>query len=159
MATTSSPHDAVQVIATNRRARHDYAVLSTLECGLVLQGTEVKSLRQHHVHFGDSYALLRAGELFLLGMNIDPFSHGTHSNHEPQRTRKLLVHKRELRKLNRHVQQARHTLIPLQLHFRRGRAKVLLALAQGKTHTDKRKTIQQRDMDREVGRVLKRGNR
>ncbi|MEM7588604.1 MAG: SsrA-binding protein SmpB [Myxococcota bacterium] len=156
---SSKNNDAVQVIASNRRARYNYTILSTLECGLVLQGTEVKSLRQRHVHFGDAYALLRAGELFLIGMNIDPFSHGTHSNHEPQRTRKLLLHKREIRKLTRHVQQDKNTLIPLQLHFKNGKAKVLLGLAQGKTHTDKRKTIQKREMDREVGRVLKRGNR
>ena len=151
--------DSAQVIASNRRARYDYTILSTIECGLVLQGTEVKSLRERHVHFGDAYALLRAGEVFLLGMNIDPFSHGTHSNHEPQRTRKLLLHKREIRKLTRHVQQDKNTLIPLQLHFKHGLAKVLLGLAQGKTRVDKRKTIQTRELDREVGRVLKRGNR
>ncbi len=146
-----------EVIATNRRAKYDYTILSTLECGLVLQGTEVKSLRARHVQFADAYALAKNGELFLMGVNIDTFAQGTHSNHEPDRTRKLLAHKREIQKLAKHVKEKRRTLVPMRLYFKHGRAKILIGLAEGKARMDKRNVIQKRHQDRDVARALKRG--
>lgn len=146
-------------IAENRRAKFDYAILDTYECGLVLLGTEVKSLRDKHVSFGDAYALLKNHELFLLGLKIEPYRYGTHQNHESDRTRKLLLHKREITKLERETMRKGLTLIPLKLYFKEGKAKVLIAVAEGKTKIDKRDTIKQREGNREVARAMHRGQR
>jgi len=127
----STESEDIIVIAKNRRARFDYEIVETLECGIVLKGTEVKSLRDRHVNFGDSYALLRNAEVFLIGLKIEPFKHGTHENHEIERTRKLLLHKKEIKKLFRATKERKLTLIPLTLYFKQGRAKVLLGLAKG----------------------------
>lgn len=146
-------------IAENKRARFDYQILDTYECGLVLLGTEVKALRDRHISFGDSYALLKNGELFLLGIRIEPYKYGTHQNHETDRTRKLLLHRKELDKLAKESDRKGRTLIPLKLYFKDGRAKVLLGVAEGKTKGDKRESIKEREADREVARVMKRGVR
>ncbi len=144
-------------IAENRRARHEYAITDTYECGIVLRGTEVKSLRARHVNFGDSYAILKNGEVFLLGLKIEPFSHGTHENHDADRTRKLLLHRAEIKRLTKAAKEKGFSLIPLKLYFKNGRAKVLVALAKGKTNYDKRHDIKRREADRDVARVMRRG--
>jgi SsrA-binding protein len=153
---TPDPEGIVS-IAENRRARFDYAILDTFECGIVLHGTEVKSLRDRHVNFGDAYALLKDGEVFLIGLKIEPYKYGTHVNHESDRTRKLLLHKKEISKLFKETQRKGSTLIPLKLYFKNGRAKVLLGLAEGKSNVDKRQDIKKREGDREVARVMRRG--
>lgn len=144
-------------IAENRRARHDYAIIDTYECGIVLLGTEVKSLRARHVNFGDAYALLKESEVFLIGLKIEPYIFGTHVNHEKDRTRKLLLNRREINKLKKEITRKGLTLVPLKLYFKRGRAKVLIAIAQGKTHFDKRQDLKRKDANREVARVMRRG--
>jgi SsrA-binding protein len=146
-------------IAENRRAKFDYAILDTYECGLVLLGTEVKALRDRHVNFGDAYALLKDHEVFLLGLKIEPYKYGTHQNHETDRTRKLLLNRREIDKLERETGRKGLTLIPLKIYFKDGKAKVLIGLAEGKSKVDKRDTIKQREGDREVARVMRRGAR
>lgn len=146
-------------IAENRRARFDYAILDTFECGMVLVGTEVKSLRERHVNFSDAYALLKDHELFLIGLKIEPYKYGTHENHIVDRTRKLLLHRKELDKLERSITRKGLTLIPLKLYFKDGRAKVLIGLAEGKTKGDKRQSIKKREADREVARAMRRGSR
>lgn len=156
-AAKNTPDNSILLIAENRRARYDYSVEDTYECGIVLVGTEVKSLRARHVNFGDAYAILKNGELFLLGLKIEPFSHGTHENHDSDRTRKLLAHKKEIQKLTRSCGVKGYTLIPLKLYFKNGRAKVLIGLAKGKTSVDKREDIKRKEADRAVARVMRRG--
>jgi len=154
-----TPPENTLNIAENRRARHDYAITDTIECGIVLKGSEVKSLRLRHVNFGDAYALLKDQEVFLIGLKIEPYAFTTIETQEPDRTRKLLLHKREILKLMREVQQKGTTLIPLKLYFKKGVAKVLLGLAKGKSKVDKRYTIKKREAEREVARALRRGQR
>ncbi len=144
-------------IAENRRARYDYSIFDTYECGIALLGTEVKSLRARHLNFSDAYALLKGGEIFLIGLKIEPYIYGTHINHMADRTRKLLLHKKEIQKIQREIQKKGSTLIPLKLYFKNGRVKVLIAIAQGKSKVDKREDIKKRDADREVSRVMRRG--
>ncbi len=144
-----------KTIATNRKARHEYHILETLEAGLVLTGTEVKSLRQGRANLKDSYATVRDGEVFLLNTHISPYDHGNINNHDPLRERKLLLHRREIRKLIGKVQEKGLTLIPLRLYFKRGKAKVELALAKGKKIYDKRADIAKRDARREMEKELK----
>jgi SsrA-binding protein len=144
-------------IAENRRARYDYNIADTYECGIVLLGTEVKSLRARHINFSDAYALLKDSEVFLIGLKIEPYVYGTHVNHNADRTRKLLLHKKEIKKIQKEIQKKSSTLIPLKLYFRDGRVKVLLAIAQGKSKIDKRENIKKRDAEREVSRVMRRG--
>ncbi len=147
----------VLVIAQNRKARYDFEILNTYECGLVLVGTEVKSLRARHVNFADSYALLKDYEIYLIGLKIEPYKQGTHENHELDRTRKLMLHKKEIKKIFKETKEKGSTLIPLKIYFKRGKAKVLLGLAKGKNKSDKRRTIKDREGKRELARVLKRG--
>jgi SsrA-binding protein len=139
-------------IATNRRARHEYEILETVEAGIVLRGTEVKSLRDGLVNFKDSYASVRNGEGWLLGCHINPYSHGTDANHDPERPRKLLLHRREINRLVGKVAERGLTLVPLRLYFKHGRAKLELGLARGKKLHDKRETIRERDARRELAR-------
>jgi SsrA-binding protein len=146
-------------VATNRKAYHDYFVEETLEAGLVLQGTEVKSLRLGLANLTDSYAIVKNEELFLLNANISPYPHGNIMNHEPLRTRKLLLHREEIRKLIHKMTQKGFTLIPLKIYFVRGRAKVLIGLAKGKKSYDKRETIKAKESKREIDRVVKERNR
>jgi len=142
-------------VATNRKARHDYFIEETVEAGIALQGTEVKSLRLGLANLTDSYVLIRNNEAFLFNANISPYSHGNIANHEPLRTRKLLLHKAEIVKLTWKMTQKGYTLIPLKLYFVRGKAKVLIGLAKGKKSFDKRDTIKEKESKREVERVMK----
>jgi SsrA-binding protein len=146
-------------VATNRKARHDYFIEETLEAGLVLQGTEVKSLRLGLANLTDSYAIVKKDEVYLFNANISPYPHGNIMNHDPLRTRKLLLHREEIRKLIGKITQKGFTLIPLKMYFVRGKAKVLIGLAKGKKAFDKRETIKEKESKREVDRVVKEHNR
>lgn len=153
---TPKEFDKVKVVAENRRARYDYFIDRTYEAGIALQGTEVKSLRFGDGSITESYAELRGGEVWLVNANIPEFSHGNRFNHEPKRSRKLLLKEREVDKLHGAVERDGMTLIPLSVYFNgRGRAKVELALARGKKAHDKRATIKERDWKREQGRLLR----
>jgi SsrA-binding protein len=146
-------------VATNRKAFHDYFIEDTLEAGIALQGTEVKSLRLGLANLTDSYALVKKDEVYLFNTNISPYPHGNIMNHEPLRTRKLLLHKEEIRKVIGKMTQKGCTLIPLKIYFVRGKAKVLIGLARGKKAFDKRDTIKEKESKREVERVVKERNR
>jgi SsrA-binding protein len=152
---TSPPAERKQPVARNPKATHDYHILDTWECGIVLTGTEVKSLRTGKASIKEAYARLRNGEVFLDGMNITPYEQGNRYNHDPVRTRKLLLHRREIEKLIGAVEQKGLTLVPLELYFKNGRAKVELALARGKEVRDKRRDIAKREADRDMQRALK----
>lgn len=148
-----------RTVATNRRARHDYHILETIEAGLVLRGTEVKALREGQVTFKDAYATVRDGEAWLLGCHISPYSHGTDANHEPERDRKLLLHRREITRLTGKIAERGLTLIPLRLYFKSGRAKVELGLARGRKVYDRRAAIREREVRREIEREARAGRR
>jgi len=139
----------------NKKARFDYHLLEKLEAGIVLLGTEVKSLRAGRASLEEAYCRLRDGELYLVGCRIAEYDYGNIMNHEPTRPRKLLVHRRELRKLENKLNQKGLTIVPLRIYFTRGLAKVEIALARGKSHADKREKIKQRDQDREMKRALR----
>jgi SsrA-binding protein len=147
--------DSDAIIARNKRARHDYHLLETWETGIVLTGTEIKSLRAGKANITDAYAVVSAGEVFLLNAHIAPYDQGNQFNHEPTRTRKLLLHKREVRKLIGAVERQGLTLVPLDLHFRRGKAKVSLALGKGKKLHDKREDARRREDEREMARAAR----
>ena len=147
--------DTPEIVARNKRARHDYHILETWEAGLVLTGTEVKSLRNGKATITDAHAIVSGGELFLLNAHIAPYEQGNQFNHDPLRTRKLLLHRREIRKLIGAVEREGLTLIPLDIHFTRGRAKVTLALAKGKKLYDKRADARRRDDEREMARAAR----
>ena len=140
-------------IAKNRRARHDYHILDVWEAGLVLTGTEVKSLRDGKANIGDAYGIVKNGELWLLNMHISAYERGGYSNHEPDRTRKLLLHRKEIRRLIGAVEREGLTLVPLEIYFKNGVAKVALALGKGKKAHDKRDTIKEREAEREMARA------
>ena len=142
------------MVARNSKARHDYHILETWEVGLVLSGTEIKSVRAGKVSLAEAFGVVRRGEVWLEGMTIAPYDSGGYVNHEPRRTRKLLLHTREIRRLIGAVEQQGLTLVPLDLHFTRGRAKVTLALARGKKLHDKRETLKRRIADREAARAM-----
>ncbi len=145
----------IQPIAKNRRARHDYAILDTYGAGLVLTGSEVKSLRDGKANLSDAYGIVRDGEVYLLNLHISPYERASYNNHEPTRTRKLLLHKREIRRLIGAVERQGLTLVPLELYFKHGVAKVAMALGKGKKLHDKRDAEKQRDADREIARVVR----
>lgn len=145
----------VKVVARNRKARHDYAIEETYEAGIVLTGTEIKSVRAGKANLQDSYARIKDGEVFLLNLHISPFEQGNRFNPDPTRTRKLLLHKDEIRKLIGKTQLKGYSLIPLDLHLRNGFCKVGLALAKGKKLHDKRREIAKRDAQREMERAFK----
>jgi len=145
----------VKVVASNRRARHDYAILDTIEAGLVLQGSEVKALRDSKVQLADAFARVEGGELWLHGVHIAPYAFATgFGSHDPDRPRKLLVHREEIDRLAARVAQDRLTLVPLSIYFKEGRAKVELALARGRKTEDRRQAIAERDARREAERAL-----
>ncbi|NMB46846.1 MAG: SsrA-binding protein SmpB [Firmicutes bacterium] len=150
--------EGIKIIANNRKAHHDYHIEETYEAGIVLTGTEVKSLRLGRANLRDSYAVVENGELFLYNMHISPYTQGNMFNHEPKRTRKLLMHKREIMRLMGQTQEKGYTLIPLKVYFRRGKAKLELALAKGKRLYDKREAIARRDEKRRIDRILKEQN-
>lgn len=143
-----------RVIASNRKARHDYDILDTYEAGIALVGTEVKSLRHGRVSLGDAYASVEDGEIFLRGLHVPEYTHGSWTNHAPRRVRKLLLHRREIARLVGKTREGGHTLVPLSLYFSEGKAKVELALARGRRKHDKRQAIAQRDAQREIQRAM-----
>lgn len=143
---------SIKIITQNRKARHDYHVVDTWEAGIVLRGTEVKSLRAGMANLKDSYARVEGGEVTLYQFHISPYEKGSFANHPPLRPRKLLLHKKEIRKLEGRVEEKGLTLVPLKVYFKGGRAKVELALARGKKFYDKRNAIAKRDADREIER-------
>lgn len=146
-----------KVIATNRRARRDYEVLETIECGIVLRGSEVKSLRDSHVQFADANGWARDGELWLMGLHIDPYAQaGASVGHQPDRGRKLLAHRDEIRHLRERTVVDRLALIPLSLYFRDGKVKIEMAVARGRKHYDKRQAMAERDASRETQRAMAR---
>lgn len=156
MAKSKKPGMASRVAADNRKARHLYAVEAEYEAGIVLQGTEVKSLRDGKANIQESYAEVRGGEAWLVNAHIPEFSHGNRFNHEPRRPRKLLLHSREINRLGGAIQRDGMTLVPLRLYFNdKGRAKILLGLAKGKKLHDKRETEKQRDWSRQKARLMK----
>jgi SsrA-binding protein len=155
MKKKETPSESVKVVAVNRKAAHDYELMERFEAGLVLVGTEVKSARDGRVNLKDSYAAPRGGELYLLQSHIQPYSHGTHENHEALRPRKLLLHKREMRKLIGKVTERGLTLVPTRMYFKDGRLKVEIALARGKRQHDRRAAERERDVKREVEAALK----
>jgi len=146
---------AQQFIAENRKARHDYHIIETWEAGVALLGTEVKSIREGRINLRDSYARIENGEVWLMNVHISPYSHRGYASHEEMRQRKLLLHRTEIRKLLGKVAEKGLTLVPLDMHYKGGRVKVLLALARGKQEHDKRETIRKREVDRETRAAVK----
>ncbi len=154
-----APSGRVKVVATNRRARRNYTVLDTLEAGLVLLGSEVKSLRAGKMELKDSYAQMERGEVFLVGAHISPYDFAREGGHDPERDRKLLLHRREIDRIAGLVAERGLTLIPLQVYFKDGKAKVELGVARGKTTVDKRQTIREKEHEREMERAVRRHTR
>jgi SsrA-binding protein len=146
---------AEKLICQNKKARHNYSIEDTYEAGIALMGTEVKSLREGRANLGDSYGKIKNGEVFLVDAHISPYSHANRFNHDPLRTRKLLLHKKEIRRLIGKVQEKGFTLIPLRLYFSDGKAKVELALGKGKKLFDKRETLKRKTMERDMERGRK----
>ncbi|MGI6157873.1 MAG: SsrA-binding protein SmpB [Saccharofermentanales bacterium] len=145
----------IKIIVDNRRARHEYHILRRLETGIVLTGTEVKSIRQGHLSLGEAYVTVRGGELYLIGAHISPYEQGNRFNPDPTRDRKLLAHKHEIRKLEADVAQKGMTLVPLKAYFRNGRVKLEIGVARGKKLYDKRQAIRDRSVERDMRRRLK----
>ena len=143
-------------IARNRRARHDYHILDTWDAGIVLTGSEVKSLRNGKANITDAYGIVREGEVQLLNLHISPYEQASYFNHEPTRTRKLLLHKREIKKMIGAVERQGLTLVPLELYFKRGKVKVALGLGKGKKLYDKRADEKKRDDERDIERAVRR---
>jgi len=146
----------IKIVARNKKARFNYDLSDRYEAGLVLTGTEVKSLRMGKASLGDAYAKITDGEAWLVGCQIQPYPFAHYDNHEPNRSRKLLLHKSELKRLGGKLAEQGYSLIPTALYFKQGRAKVELALARGKKKHDKRATIKKREQEREMARAIKR---
>lgn len=147
--------DAVKIIATNRKARHEYHIDDSLEAGLMLTGTEVKSLREGRVNMQDAYCIVENGEMMMLNCHISPYSHGNQLNHEPIRPRKLLMRRREIDRWRVAAEQKGYTIVPLKLYFVRGFAKVEIGLARGKKLYDKRASIAEREEKRRIDRAMR----
>jgi len=152
----SSETTNTKVLCRNRKASYEYELFDRMEAGLVLTGTEVKSLRTGKAQLEDAYAKLEGGELWLLGCEIPEYALGTHNNHKPKRPRKLLLHRREIEKLGGKATQKGFTLVPLQLYFKEGKVKVELAVARGKQYHDKREALKTADAKREIERAMSR---
>lgn len=146
---------SIKTIATNRKARHEYHFHDTYEAGLVLQGSEIKSIRSGRVSLQEGYVLFEGGEAWLVNVHIAPYDPASHQGHEPRRRRKLLLHRREINRLSAQVQEKGYTVIPTRLYLKDGRAKVEIALARGKKLHDKRQTLAERESKRQVERALK----
>ncbi|MEF9438602.1 MAG: SsrA-binding protein SmpB [Candidatus Mariimomonas ferrooxydans] len=144
------------IVSTNRKAFHDYSIDETFEAGISLLGTEIKSIREGRVNLKDSYAIIRGNEVFLLNCHISPYSHGNIQNHDPLRTRKLLLHKKEIDKLWGKLSQRGFTLVPLRMYFKRGKAKLEIGLAKGKRKYEKRQTLKEKEARREIEQHMKR---
>ena len=146
-----------RVIANNRKARHNYHVLETLECGIQLVGSEVKSLRQGSLSLDEAYGRMDGGEVWLVGADIPEYRFANTQNHQPKRRRKLLLHRREIKKFAGQAYEKGLTLVPLKMYFKRGRAKLLLGICRGKKNFDKRETMRRKDMQRDIDRAMRRG--
>jgi SsrA-binding protein len=147
--------EAIKVLAENRKARFQYTIDESIECGIVLQGTEVKSIKKGNFSFSDSYGRIKDGELWLIGFHVTPYEQGNIHNHLPDRERKLLVHKQEIKRLARKVDEKGFTLIPLKVYLKNGRVKLELGVCKGKKLSDKREAIKERDLRRETEREFK----
>lgn len=145
----------VKVIARNKKAYHDYHIIDTIEAGMVLTGTEIKSIRLGRVNLRDAYVLIRDGEAWLINAHIAPYPFGNRENHEPRRERKLLLHRREIARFLAKVNERGYTIVPLRLYLRHNKAKIEIALVKGKRLYDKREAIARRDADRDLQRTLK----
>ena len=143
------------VVARNRKANHDFTILDTIECGVVLTGTEIKSVRQSRLNLKDGFARIDRGEVWMYNVHISEFEQGNMFNHDPLRPRKLLLKKAEINKLLKETQREGYTLVPLKVYIKRGYAKVLLGVAEGKKKYDKRRALKEKDMKREAQRALK----
>jgi SsrA-binding protein len=154
-ATQDEREKARRVIAENRKARHDYHIIETWEAGVALLGTEVKAIREGRVNLRDSYARAQDGEIWMMNVHVSPYSHRGYADHAEKRQRKLLMHAHEIRKLIGRTVEKGLTLVPLELYFKKGRVKVLLALAKGKQAHDKRETLRRRETDRETRAAVK----
>lgn len=148
--------DDIKIVARNKKARHDFNIEETYEAGIKLQGTEIKSIRARNVNLKDSFAVVENGEVFLYNMHISPYKQGNRYNHEPERKRKLLLHKSEIRKLIGYTKQKGYTLIPLSIYLKHNLAKVELAIAKGKNVHDKRRDIAKRTAEREMEKAFRR---
>lgn len=149
------PRGQGKLIAQNRKANYDYTILDTIEAGIVLTGTEIKSIRAGRVNLKDGFASIRNGEIYLYNVHIAPYDQGNTFNHDPTRTRKLLMHKKQINRLVGEVKSAGVTLVPLKLYIKNGYAKVLIGLAKGKKQYDKRESIKRKDQQREIDRAMK----
>ncbi len=147
--------DGIKMLAENRRARYQYAIEDTLECGIELRGTEVKSMRAGKFSFSDSYARIINNELILVGFHISPYEFGNIHNHEPDRNRRLLVHKQEIKRFKRKIDERGYTLIPLKFYLKKGKVKLLIGIGKGKQAQDKRETIKKRDQMRDAEREFR----
>ena len=145
----------MKIVAQNRKAFHDYSIEETIEAGIVLTGTEVKSLREGKANLKDSYVIIKDTEVLLLNCHISPYTHGNIMNHDPVRTRKLLLHKKEIARIQGKALQKGYSLIPLKIYFKDSRAKVEIGLARGKKMYEKRESIKKREADREIERAMK----
>ncbi|MBS3810431.1 MAG: SsrA-binding protein SmpB [Halanaerobiales bacterium] len=148
--------DDTKIIAKNKRARHDYNIEETYEAGIILKGTEIKSIRSGNVHLKDSFAMVENGEVFLYNMHISPYKEGNRYNHDPERKRKLLLHKNEIRKLIGYTKRRGYTLVPLKIYLRNNLAKLELALAKGKNVRDKRRDIAKETAEQDIERAFRR---
>jgi SsrA-binding protein len=151
----TKPDAGEKLIASNKKAFHDYFILQKAEAGVALTGTEVKSLRDGKANIKDSYVIIKNGEAFLFNAHISPYSHGNLQNHEPERNRKLLLHRREIEKLHEQVVEKGLTVVPLRLYFKGGKVKVEIAVVRGKKLYDKRETEKKRELDREAAVAMK----
>jgi SsrA-binding protein len=159
MARQRDTNEDIKVVCRNKRAFHEYHITDTLECGIVLTGTEVKSLRDGHASLEDAYAKVEDGELWLLGSDIPEYAMGNRMNHKPKRPRKLLLHRREIGKFAGKASEQGHTLVPLKLYFKNGRAKVEVAVARGKQLHDKREAKKKAEAQRDIRRAMTERNR
>jgi SsrA-binding protein len=148
--------DGIKVVARNRKAQHEYFLDDRFEAGLVLRGTEIKSIRAGQVSLQEAYVVMEAGEAWLLGAHVAPYEPASSANHDPTRKRKLLLHRRELAKIHREIRQKGYTLVPTRMYLKQGRAKLEIALAKGKRKYDKRRQIKEREAERQVERALSR---
>jgi SsrA-binding protein len=148
--------ERIKIISQNKKAFHDFEIGEKFEAGIVLLGTEVKSLREGRANLKDSYARVKRNEVFLVGLHISPYSHASFENHDPERVRKLLLHRAEIRKLVGKTQERGFSLVPLKVYFKEGKAKVEIALAKGKKEYDKRESLKRKEETRELDRLRKR---
>ena len=156
MAKAKDQEGNIKIISQNKKAFHDFEISERMEAGLVLLGTEVKSLREGRANLKDSYARVKKDEVFLYGLHISPYTHASFDNHDPERVRKLLLHKSEIKKLLGKTQEKGFSLVPLKIYFKDGKAKIEIALARGKKEYDKRESIKRKEENRELDRIKKR---